>query len=101
MVDGLGEQNGMDFLAAACTANRSTLIAYLPTPRKVTINLSRLSGEKKMGWWFNPRNGKSHTAGETPGTDLWELVPPGEEDWVLVVEDAARHLPAPGTGDVQ
>lgn len=96
VVDGLGEQNGMDFLAAAYTTDRGTLIAYLPTARTVTVNLARLSGTQKAGWWFNPRDGVSGSIGNLPGEDLARLTPPAEGDWVLVIDDAVKALPAPG-----
>jgi len=96
VVDGLGEQRGLDFLAAAYTADRRTLIAYMPTARTVTVDLSRLSGESKRGWWFDPRTGQALPAGEFPGGGLIKLTPPADGDWVFVIDDAAANLPAPG-----
>ncbi len=96
VVGGWGEQHGMDFMAAAYTADRSTLMAYLPTPREVTIDLSRLAGDHKLGWWYNPRDGVSCFIGNLPGEGLVRLSPLAEGDWVLVIDDAARGLPAPG-----
>jgi hypothetical protein len=95
VVGGLGEQRGLDFLAAAYTADRSTLLAYMPTSRTVTVDLARLSGERKKGWWFNPRTGQSQPAEEVPGQGLYAVTPPAEGDWVLVVEDAEQHPPSP------
>jgi hypothetical protein len=98
VVSGLGEQTGLDFLGAAYTANRGTLIAYLPTPRTLTVNLSRLAGEIKRQWWFNPRTGDVQAGGEVNGQGLHEFTPPGAEDWVLVIDDKALALPPPGDG---
>jgi hypothetical protein len=95
VVDGLGEQRGLDYLAAAYTADRRTLIAYMPTSRKVTVDLSQLSGETKRGWWFNPINGEAQSTGVIPGRGLYEFYPPADHDWVLVVDDATADLPAP------
>jgi hypothetical protein len=96
VVDGLGEQRGLDFLAAAYTADRNSLIAYMPTARTITVDLLRLSGDSKTGWWFNPRTGQAFSAGELPGQGLFKLTPPADGDWVLVIDDAAANLPAPG-----
>jgi hypothetical protein len=96
VVGGWGEQRGLDFLAAAYTADRRTLIAYMPTSRTVSIDLSRLSGETKRGWWFDPRNGKTLSTGEIPGQEVINFTPPDDHDWVLVIDDAAANLPAPG-----
>ena len=93
VVDGFGEQRGLDFLAAANTADRSLLFAYMPTARTVTVDLSRLSGERKKCWWFNPRTGQSQLSGEAPGQGLYTLTPPAEGDWVLVLADAERNPP--------
>jgi hypothetical protein len=62
----------------------------------VTANLARLSGAQKLGWWFNPRDGVSLTIGNLPGEGFARLTPPAEGDWVLVIDDAAQFLPAPG-----
>jgi len=96
VVEGLGEQRGLDFLAAAYTADRRTLIAYLPTARTVTVDLSRLSGETKRAWWFDPRTGQAQSAGEFPGQGLLKLASPADGDWALVIDDAEANLPAPG-----
>jgi hypothetical protein len=96
VVEGLGEQRGLDFLAAAYTADRRTLIAYMPTARTVSVDLSRLSGDFKRGWWFDPRSSQSLSAGEFPGQDLVKLTPPTDGDWVFVIDDKAANLPAPG-----
>jgi len=96
VVDGLGEQRGLDYLAAAYTADRRTLIAYMPTSRTVTADLSRLTGETKRAWWFDPRTGQAQSAGELPGKGLVKLSPPADGDWALVIDDASANLPAPG-----
>ena len=96
VVDGLGEQRGLDFLAAAYTADRNTLIAYIPTGRTVTVDLSRLAGETRRGWWFNPRDGSTIYTGAHPGQGLLTLKTPSSEDWVLVIDNADINLPAPG-----
>jgi hypothetical protein len=96
VVDGLGEFNGMDYLAAARTADGGTVMAYLPTSRSVTVEMGKVSGSEAMAWWFNPRTGESSKAGKFPTTGRKQFSPPAEGDWVLVLDDAARNLPASG-----
>ena len=96
VVDGLGEFNGMDYLAAARTGDGGTVMAYLPTARAITVEMSKLSGKEAAGWWFNPRTGESTSAGKFPTSSKKEFTPPGDGDWVLVLDDADRHLEAPG-----
>jgi hypothetical protein len=95
---GLGEFTGLDYLAAARTVDGSTVIAYMPTPRSVTVDMSSLSGQAARGWWFDPRSGKSVPAGEFVTRGCAVLTPPGEGDWILVLDDAAKNLPTPGYG---
>lgn len=93
---GLGEFNGLDYLAAAHTADGGVIMAYLPTWREVTIDLAKLSGSRARAWWFDPRGGKSYAGGEFSTGQPLTLTPPGAGDWALVVEDAAKDYPAPG-----
>ncbi|MBI1881524.1 MAG: glycoside hydrolase family 140 protein [Chloroflexi bacterium] len=96
VTDGLGEFNGLDYLAVALTRDGRTLIAYMPTARTITVDLSKVSGEQAVGWWFNPRTGAAQPAGEFPTRGQVQLAPPGEDDWALIMDDAAQDLPAPG-----
>lgn len=93
---GLGEFNGLDYLAAAVTSDGSTLIAYLPTEREVTVDISKISGTRVKVWWFDPGTGCARPAGDFENRGLRIFKPPLEGDWVLVIDDAAKNLPAPG-----
>jgi hypothetical protein len=94
-VGGVGEHNGLDYLAAARTADGSTIIMYMPNSRKVTVNMKNISGPKTQAWWFNPRNGKTISAGKFATRGNRDFMPPDNEDWVLVLDDASRGLPPP------
>lgn len=96
VVDGLGEFRGLDYLAAARTHDGGTVIAYLPTSRAFTVDLSKVAGAAAQGWWYNPRTGKSATAGKFATGAKQRFTPPAEGDWVLVLDDASRKLPPPG-----
>jgi Protein of unknown function (DUF4038)/Putative collagen-binding domain of a collagenase len=96
VVDGLGEFLGLDYLSAARTRDGGTVIAYLPTARTFTVDMTKISGKSATAWWFNPRSGKADSAGSFPSGSAKQFTPPGEGDWVLVLDDAARNLPAPG-----
>lgn len=98
---GLGEFRGLDFLSAACTEDGSTVIAYLPTSRTITVDLSKVGGSKAKAWWFDPRTGKATSAGDFPTSGSEELTPPREGDWVLVIDDASEGLPPPGTAKTE
>jgi len=96
ITSGLGEYRGLDYLAAAQTVDGSTAIAYMPTARSVTVNLERFSGVQVRVWWYDPRLGTAQRVGDYAARGTLPLDPPGEGDWVLVVDDLAHGLPPPG-----
>ena len=96
VVDGLGEFRGLDYLAAARTADGATVMAYLPSERTFTVDMTKIAGARAKAWWFNPRTGKTDAAGEFPTSGKRSFIPPGQGDWVLVLDDAAQKLAAPG-----
>ena len=96
VVDGLGEFRGLDYLSAARTGDGGTVIAYTPTARTFTVDMTKIAGKAAKAWWFNPRTGKSEAVGEFPTSGRKAFTPPGDGDWVLVLDDASRNAAAPG-----
>jgi hypothetical protein len=94
--DGLGEFWGFDYLGAAQTSDGSTVIAYMPTARTITVNMTKLPQGQVKAWWFDPRTGKASLAGTFPAEGARQFTPSGSGDWVLVLDDAARQLGPPG-----
>jgi len=90
VIDGLGEFNGLDYLAAARTSDGGTVIAYIPTARPFTVDMARMAGNKAKASWFNPRTGESAAAGEFATRGKKQFTPPGEGDWLLVLDTASR-----------
>lgn len=97
VVKGLGEFMGLDYLSAARTADGGTAIAYMPTSREITVDMAKISGDKASAWWFDPRSGEARSAGSFATQALHEFSPPGPGDWVLVLDEASKELPKPGT----
>ena len=76
----------------------SYAFVYTPSGRPFTLDLSPLSGSLLSAWWYDPRTGSATSAGEFERAASREFQPPtsGErQDWVLIVDDAARGFPAP------
>jgi len=96
VVDGLGEFNGLDYLAAARTHDGGTVIAYLPSSRTFTVDMTKVAGKAAKAWWYSPRTGKSQVAGEFGTTGKRQFTPPAEGDWLLVLDDVSRKLGVPG-----
>jgi hypothetical protein len=97
VVEGLGEFRGLDYLTAARTGDGGSVIAYMPTARPISVDMSKVSGKEAVAWWFDPHTAKATSIGKFPTSGKKEFKPPAEGDWVLVLDDAARNLPAPGT----
>jgi hypothetical protein len=95
MTAGYGSWGNTDYAAAARTGNGNTVIAYLPSSRQVTVDLSTISGTQAACWWYNPANGSATAAGTYPTSGAHFLTPPSTGDWVLVIDNAALNLPAP------
>ncbi|MGZ8938791.1 MAG: glycoside hydrolase family 140 protein [Limisphaerales bacterium] len=73
---------------------------YTPVGRKFSVNMDVIKGGKVKAWWFNPRTGKAEAIGqfENKGTREFNPPNPGEMlDWVLVLDDAQKDYPAPGS----
>ncbi len=90
---------GLKRFVATRDSDGSYAMIYAPTGRKFKVNLTKLSGEKLRGWWFNPRDGKVTLIGEWAKTNEREFMTPtpGEDlDWVLVIDDVKKKYAAPG-----
>ena len=95
-VEGRGPFATNDCTLTALADDGSFAISYLPTPRALTIDLTKLMGEKIIGWWFDPRSGEASRIGEFTGKTQHKFDPPAEGDWVLVLDDASKKFMPPG-----
>jgi hypothetical protein len=93
------EGAGADHVLA--TQGDGYLFVYVPTGKNVTVQLGKISGNKVKGWWFDPRTGEASLIGNFPNSETKEFDPPGEsgrgKDWVLVLDNAAKNFPPPGS----
>lgn len=93
-----GQGAGADHIRA--TRGDDYLFVYVPTGKNVILKMGVISGKRVRGWWFDPRTGEAISIGYFPNTGTREFDPPGAvgrgHDWVLVLDDAAQHYPAPG-----
>jgi hypothetical protein len=73
---------------------------YAPVGRTFSVRMSAIAGRVVKAWWFNPRTGEATALGTFDNTGERSFTPPdrGElTDWVLVLDDASRNYPAPGS----
>nr|WP_276486158.1 putative collagen-binding domain-containing protein [Paraflavitalea sp. H1-2-19X] len=77
----------------------SYAMIYLPIGKTVQVDLSLLSGDAFVAWWFNPKDGKASKIGTVQRKAAAEFTPPSigtGNDWVLVIDAVAAKYPAPG-----
>jgi len=97
ITSGYGTWGLKDYVTTAGTSDRNTIIAYLPSSRMVTVDMSKISGKKAKCWWYNPSDGKAIVIGTYNNSGFRSLTPDSEGDWVLVIDNESRKLPAPGS----
>lgn len=94
ITDGL---NANDRIQA--TRGNDYAFIYSSQGKKFKVRTGRISGKELNAYWYNPKNGQASEAGKFPNTGELEFTPPGSgygQDWVLVLDDASKHYPAPG-----
>jgi hypothetical protein len=96
VTEGYGQRGSTDYITAAYASDGTTIIAYLPVKREVTVNLSEISGKKTRCWWYNPGTGTATETGTFPVSVTRQFIPPSEGDWILVIDDASTNYPPPG-----
>ncbi len=81
------------------------IMVYFPyLTHKYKIKTDVIGASKLKIWWYDPRTGEAFSKGEIENIGMFEL-PWGSEiktnntgpDWVLVIDDASKNYPAPGT----
>jgi hypothetical protein len=78
----------------------SYAMVYAPVGRRFSVRMDAIRGPKVTAWWFDPRSGAATRIGEFPNAGERAFLPPapGEQlDWVLVLDDAAKAYPPPGS----
>jgi hypothetical protein len=80
------------YVTAARTGDGTLVMAYLPTVRTVTVDMSKLSGPARAHW-YDPTNGRFRKIAGSPFAhqSSRSFTPPatnsaGDGDWVLVLE---------------
>ncbi len=96
-----GSLGANNYLTAARTPDGALVMAYMPTIRTITVDMSNLSGAA-TAWWYDPTNA-TYTA--IPGSPFVnagtrQFTPPGNNsagdgDWVLVLEANSGDTQAP------
>jgi hypothetical protein len=100
LVAGYGDLDSGGYAAAARASGGQSVVAYLPSPRTVTIAMDRISGAGAVAWWFDPVTGAANEIGRFPTSGTREFTSPSNQDWVLVIDDESLDLDPPGQVEI-
>ncbi len=87
---GRGTYDNDDFATAARASDGSLIVAYIPTGRTLTVDMSKLSGPATASW-IDPTNAAKTDAGANlPNSGTKDFAPPsanagGDSDFVLIL----------------
>ncbi len=91
---------GTEHIQATLSEDDSYAMVYSAAGKSFKVDLDKLSGETLNAFWYDPRTGDSHAIGQFSSDGIKEFKPPTEgygQDWVLVLDDASKEFPQPGT----
>jgi hypothetical protein len=97
LIAGNGTFGNTDYALAACTADGTSIIAYLPSSRAITVSGACLAGSTMIAWWYDPSTGAATQIGTFPTDTPQHFTPPGGRDWVLVIDSSGASLSAPSS----
>ncbi len=78
----------------------SYAMVYAPIGRAFKVRMEKITGPQVTAWWFDPREGKAQHIGDFPNAGEREFISPDrneDRDWILVLDDAAKNFPPPGS----
>jgi hypothetical protein len=87
------------------TRGKGYIFVYSAQGKAFMVNTALISGQEFNYYWYNPKNGEVKRSGKLGATEgannfsrVHEFTPPSTgygQDWVLVLDDAAKNYPAP------
>jgi len=86
--------NGVQHDRIIATRGNDYLLVYNYTGIKMNIDLTRISGEKKKVWWYNPRNGELEYIGvfDSKVTSFQhDKVGTADNDYILIAIDSSKE----------
>ena len=94
-----GYGSGASTVATARASTGETIMAYAPVGgTQTTVDMGRLSGARATAYWYDPATGVATSLGTFGTRGEVDFVSPGDAR-VLVLDDASRGLPVPGSRD--
>ena len=99
-----GYGSGANLSVTSRTSDGRTIVAYIPNGNATTLtaDMTKITSGiyQATCWWFNPSTGTAQLIGIYANTGTQNFTPPDSLDWVLVIDDVAANLTAPGSADL-
>ncbi|UHG93073.1 glycoside hydrolase family 140 protein [Spirosoma oryzicola] len=76
------------------TRGKDYAFVYTTVGKPFTVNPGKISGKTVTATWYDPRSGKSQSAGTFDNQQPKSFTPPSKgygQDWVLILDDAAKQ----------
>lgn len=91
ITSGYGSYGSTDYVTAGLANDGSLIVAYLPSNRAITVNLSKLSGAATAQWHDPSTGNTSGSSTNVTNSGSHQFTPPGNNaagnsDWVLVIK---------------
>ena len=80
------------------TRGKDYAFIYSTSGKPFTVNMGKIAGTEVNALWFDPRTGVSTTFGKFKNSGSQNFTPPSQgqdNDWVLILDDAAKAYTAP------
>jgi hypothetical protein len=90
-------ENGTKHEYVIASRGANYLFAYDYSGKPFRIRMGAISGKTVQAWWYDPRDGSSQKIGAFENRGEHAFTPPDQNDWALVIDDAAAKFPTPGT----
>jgi hypothetical protein len=90
-----GSGSSTTYATASSASDGSSIIAYLPSSRQITVNTNGLLDATVVAYWFNPSNAAVTQLG-TFARGTMTVSPPSSGDWVFVADAPSFNFGAPG-----
>jgi hypothetical protein len=69
LIAGTASTLATERIEATRASDGSYAFVFTATGKSFTVDLTKLSGQKLKGWWYDPRTGKTEPIGEWPKRD--------------------------------
>ncbi len=80
------------------TKGKDFAFVYSAIGKPFNLNMGKISGNKVVGSWYNPRNGEVKEIGNFENKGIKQFSPPTSGyglDWVLILDDESKKFPKP------